>query len=174
MATKAKRSAKSKPARTPVRKVRPVPLGYEGITPYLTVRGAEQALAFYKKAFGAKETLRLAGPDGRVMHAEMKVFDRMVMLADEAPEQGRLGPQSLKGTTVGLFVYSQDVDKALARAVAAGATVKMPAQDMFWGDRFGSVEDPAGHTWQIATHKEDVAPREMQKRWQAAMAQAPK
>jgi uncharacterized glyoxalase superfamily protein PhnB len=172
MAIRGKRSAKTTTkAGKPARKVRPTPAGYEGITPYLTVRGAAQALAFYKKAFGARELTRLSAPDGRIMHAEMKVFDRIVMLSDEAPDQGRLAPESLKGTPVGLFVYSVDVDKALARAVAAGATLTMPAQDMFWGDRFGSIRDPAGHSWQIATHKEDVPPRETQRRWRAMMAQ---
>ena len=102
------------------------------------------------------------------------MFDQMVMLSDEVPDQGRLGPQSLAGSAVSLVVYSRNVDAAMARAVAAGATVKMAAEDMFWGDRLGSVGDPFGHVWQIATHKADVSPREMQKRWQAMLAQGPK
>jgi PhnB protein len=174
MATKAKGKATTKAASKPAKKVPAIPAGYEGVTPYLTVRGAQQALDFYRRAFGAREIKRLTTPGGKIMHAEMKVFDQIIMLTDEAPDQGRLGPQSLKGTPVGLVVYSRDVDAAIARAVSAGATVKMAAQDMFWGDRFGSVEDPFGHLWQIATHKEDVGPRELQKRWQAMLAQGQK
>jgi uncharacterized glyoxalase superfamily protein PhnB len=136
------------------------------------VRSAEQALDFYRKAFGARETMRFAAPDGKIMHAEMKAFDQVVMLSDESPDQGKLAPESLKGSPVSLFVYSRDVDAAIAKAVAAGATVKMAAQDMFWGDRFGSVSDPFGHQWLIATHKEDVTPREARKRWEAMMAQS--
>lgn len=175
MATRTKRSAKrrgtrAKAAARPVKKVQAIPPGYHGITPYLTLRDTAQALAFYRKAFGAKETVRLATPDGKIMHAEMKVFDQVVMLSDEAPDQGRLGPESLKGSPVSLMVYARDVDAAIARAVAAGATVKMAAQDMFWGDRFGTISDPFGHGWGILTHKEDVPPREMQKRWQAMLA----
>jgi PhnB protein len=176
MATRARGSTsrtKPRPGRKksrPARQVQPIPAGYEGITPYLVVRGTEKALEFYRKAFGARETTRLTAPDGKIMHAEMKVFDQIVMLSDEIPEQGRLSPEALKGSPVSLFVYSRDVDAAMARAVAAGATVSMPAADMFWGDRFGSVTDPFGHSWQMATHKEDVSPRETQKRWQAMAA----
>jgi PhnB protein len=179
MATKARRGstrktrAKAKTAK-PTRRVPPVPAGYEGITPYLTVRGAEKALEFYRKAFGARELSRLSGQDGKIMHAEMKLSDQIVMLSDEVPEQGRLSPEALKGSAVGLVFYTRDVDAAMARAAAAGATVTMAAQDMFWGDRFGSVADPFGHSWQIATHKEDVSPREVQKRWQGMMAQGSK
>jgi PhnB protein len=170
-----KRKARSGAAARASRRVESIPAGYKGITPYLTVRGADQAVEFYKKAFGARETpSRLSGPDGKIMHTEMKMFDQVVMLSDEMPDQGRVGPQALAGTPVSLMVYSRNVDAAMARAVAAGATVKTPAQDMFWGDRFGSVVDPFGHIWQIATHKADVSPRELQKRWQAFLAEAPK
>jgi uncharacterized glyoxalase superfamily protein PhnB len=168
--------AKARTAAKPARRVEPVPAGYKGIIPYLTVRGAEMAVEFYKKAFSARETpSRLSAPDGRIMHTEMKMFDQIVMLSDEVPEQGRLGPgpETVMGSPVRLFVYSRDVDAAMARAVAAGATVKMAAQDMFWGDRFGSVTDPFGYTWQIATRKANVSPRELQKRWQATLAQGP-
>jgi PhnB protein len=169
MATKTKKQASKPSAAT--KKVQPIPAGYPPITPYLRVRSAQQALEFYKKAFGAKENSRMAGLDGRVMHAEMQVFDTRVMLSDEFPERGALSPESLKGSPVGLFVYTRDVDGAIARAVAAGATVTMPAQDMFWGDRFGTIRDPFGHDWQLATHKEDVPPKEMHRRFQAMQAQ---
>ena len=172
MATKTKGAAKqaSKPSAA-TKRVQPIPAGYPAITPYLRVRSAQQALEFYTKAFGAKEKSRLAGSDGRVMHAEMQVFNTRVMLSDEFPDRGALSPESLKGSPVGLFVYTRDVDGAIARAVAAGATVTMPAQDMFWGDRFGTIRDPFGHDWQLATHKEDVAPKEMHRRFQAMQAQ---
>jgi uncharacterized glyoxalase superfamily protein PhnB len=176
MAARPKRSArvssrKPKAAARPRKRVQAIPPGYAGITPSLVVRNAEQAIEFYRKAFGARETMRFAGPGGKIMHAEMKVFDHMVMLSDEAPDQGKLAPESLKGSPVSLFVYTRDVDAAIAKAVDAGATVKMEAQDMFWGDRFGVIGDPFGHQWQIATHKEDVTPREIRKRWAAMMAQ---
>jgi PhnB protein len=181
MAKKARRSAmrkgavKARAAAKPARRIEAIPAGYKGITPYLTVRGAERAVEFYKKAFGARETApRLSTPDGKIMHTEMKMFDQRVMLSDEVPDQGRLAPESLAGSSVSLTVYSRNVDAAMARAVTAGATVKMAAEDMFWGDRFGSVADPFGHIWHIATHKADVSPREMQKRWQAMLAEGPK
>jgi PhnB protein len=181
MAKKARRgtmrkgTVKARTAAKPARRIEAIPAGYKGITPYLTVRGADKAVEFYKKAFGARETAgRLSNPDGKIMHTEMKMFDQMVMLADEVPEHGRVSPQSVAGSAVSLVVYSRNVDAAMARAVAAGATVKMAAEDMFWGDRLGSVVDPFGHVWNIATHKADVAPREMQKRWQAMLAEGPK
>lgn len=172
MATRTKRAPKkATKATAATKKVQPIPAGYPAITPYLRVREADRALAFYRKAFGAKAKGRMAGPDGRVMHAEMQVFNTLVMLSDEFPERGSLSPESLKGSPVGLFVYTRDVDGAIARAVAAGATVTMPAQDMFWGDRFGTIRDPFGHDWQLATHKEDVSPKDMQRRFQAMQAQ---
>jgi uncharacterized glyoxalase superfamily protein PhnB len=172
MATRAKRAPKkASKATAATKKVQPIPAGYPPITPYLRVRETDRALAFYTKAFGAKAKGRMASPDGRVMHAEMQVFNTRVMLSDEFPERGALSPESLKGSPVGLFVYTRDVDGAMARAIAAGATVTMPAQDMFWGDRFGTIRDPFGHDWQLATHKEDVAPKEMQRRFQAMQAQ---
>jgi PhnB protein len=172
MATRTTRAPKkATKAKAAPKKVQPIPAGYPPITPYLRVRGADRAVAFYKQAFGAKEKGRMASPDGRVMHAEIQVFNTRVMLSDEFPDRGTLSPESLKGSPVGLFVYTRDVDAAITRAVAAGATVTMPAQDMFWGDRFGTIRDPFGHDWQLATHKEDVAPKEMQRRFQAMQAQ---
>jgi PhnB protein len=172
MATRTKRAPKkASKATAATKKVQPIPAGYPSITPYLRVRETDRALAFYTKAFGAKAKGRMAGADGRVMHAEMQVFNTRVMLSDEFPERGTLSPESLKGSPVGLFVYTRDVDGAIARAVAAGATVTMPTQDMFWGDRFGTIRDPFGHDWQLATHKEDVSPKEMQRRFQAMQAQ---
>jgi PhnB protein len=165
---RSRQAGTGKPRRT--RTVKPIPDGYHVMTPYLTVRGADAAIQFYKKAFGAVERMRLAGADGRVMHAELKMLGTIVMLTDEVPDMGRLSPQALAGTPVGLLVYSRDVDAAVDRAVSAGATLKMPVQDMFWGDRFGGVEDPFGHNWQIATHKEDLTPREIRRRWQAQLA----
>ena len=142
------------------------------VTAYLTVRDGARALEFYKAAFGAIETVRMPGPDGKsVMHAEMKIGDSIVMLSDEVPGMSTCrSPQSLGGTTVGLFLYVRDVDRAVKRAADAGCTVLKAPEDMFWGDRFGSVLDPFGNQWSFATHKEDVPPKEMARRAQAAMA----
>lgn len=137
---------------------------YHGVTAHIICRGAANAIAFYKRAFGATEKLVMPGPGGTVMHAELKIAGGSIMLAEENPQWGSLSPLSLKGTPVVLHFYVADVDAALAQAVAAGATLKMPATDMFWGDRYGQVTDPFGHLWSIATHKEDVTPEEMQKR----------
>jgi PhnB protein len=151
-------------------KVKPIPDGYHTITPYLTVRGAAQAIEFYKKAFGAEEIYRRATPDGRILHAELRLGDSIFMLGDEFPEMGgRGGPLALGGTAVGLFLYVTDVDGAFARAIAAGAKVTMPLADMFWGDRYGKLIDPFGHEWALATHKEDVGPEEMDRRAEEAM-----
>jgi uncharacterized glyoxalase superfamily protein PhnB len=144
--------------------VKPVPEGCHTVTPYLIIRGAAQAIDFYKKAFGAVEIFRMPGPGGAIMHAELKIGDSTVMLADENPQWGSQSPQALNGSPVYLFLYVEDVDKLFQQAVAAGATVRMPPADMFWGDRFGQVADPFGHVWSMATHKEDVAPEEMEKR----------
>jgi PhnB protein len=149
--------------------VKPVPDGYHSLTPYLTLRGGARAIEFYRRAFGAEELMRMPTPDGRIMHAEIRIGDSVVMLSDEAPEIGARAPQTLGGTAGSLFLYVTDVDAALARAVEAGATLKMPAQDMFWGDRYGRVTDPFGHDWQIATHKEDLTPEEIGRRRDAAM-----
>jgi PhnB protein len=147
-----------------------IPEGYHTVTPYLSVKNAGQAIELYKKAFGAVEKERMPGPDGRIMHAEIQVGDSMVMLSEEDPQRSCLSPASLKATTGSLFLYVPDVDAAFKRATEAGCTVVMPVADMFWGDRFGQVEDPSGHRWGLATHKEDLTPEEIGKRAQAFFA----
>jgi PhnB protein len=165
--TKAKKS-KAKP-----KKVKAVPKGYHTVTPYLIVKGAAAAIEFYKKAFGAKELVRMPGPDGSVMHAEIKIGDSPIMLGDENPQMDTRGPKALGGTPVGICLYVKDVDALAAQAVAAGATVQRPVMDQFYGDRSGTFGDPFGHQWTIATHIEDVSPQEMRKRMQAAMPPSP-
>ncbi len=150
-------------------KVKPVPDGYHTLTPYLVIRDAAKAIEFYKKAFGAKETFRMPGPGGKIMHAELQIGDSMLMLAEEMPEYGAKSPQALGGSPVNVFLYVEDADKVFNQAVAAGATVTMPLADQFWGDRYGKLADPFGHQWSVATHKEDVAPEEMAKRAAKAM-----
>jgi PhnB protein len=150
---------------------KPVPEGYHTVTPYLHVDDAEQAIDFYKKAFGAKERMRMEAPDGRVAHAEIEIGDSLVMLSDPFPQSSVRTPKELGGTTAGVFLYLEDVDAVVKRAVGAGATVTMEVADQFWGDRFGSVTDPFGHSWSIATHVEDVPPEEMAERAKAAMAE---
>jgi PhnB protein len=150
--------------------VQPVPEGYHTLTPYLTVDSAAEAIDFYKRAFGAKETVRMESPDGRIGHAELEIGDSKIMLSDSFPGATTKPPKELGGTTMGIFVYSEDVDATMRQAVSAGATVTAEAEDMFWGDRFGSVLDPFGHLWSIATHTEDVPPEEMAERAKAAMA----
>ena len=146
-----------------------VPEGFRTITPHLIVKGAGQAIDFYKKAFGAEEVMRMPGPDGKsVMHAELKVGDSMFMIADEFPNMGCVGPQTLGNSPVGIHLYVNDADTVFNQAVKAGATVKMPMTDMFWGDRYGKLQDPFGHHWSVATHKEDVTPQECAKRAAAA------
>jgi uncharacterized glyoxalase superfamily protein PhnB len=150
---------------------KPIPEGYHTITAYLHLRGAADAIAFYTRAFGAKEKERMVGPDGRtVMHAELQIGDSILMLSDEQPDMGNFSPTTLKGSTAGLFLYVPDVDAAFKRATDEGCKVVRPLADMFWGDRFGQVEDPFGHRWGLGTHKEDVPPEEMKKRAEAAMA----
>ena len=151
--------------------VKAIPEGYHTVTPYLTLRDAARAIEFYKKAFGAQETFRMNAPDGTIGHAELKIGNSIVMLSDENPQGGCLSPASLKGTTVMLFLYVEDVDATFAQAVKAGATVVMPVTDMFWGDRHGQVADPFGHRWSIATHMEDLSQAEIAVRAQKAFAQ---
>jgi PhnB protein len=168
-----KKVARKKPAR---RKVEAVPKAYGSLTPGLAIRGAAAAIAFYVKAFGAKELSRMPGPDGKLMHAELKIGDRILMLGDESPEMGSPSPQTLGGSAVALMHYVKDVDAVFARAVAAGAKSLFPPADMFWGDRYGQVVDPFGHRWSIATHKADLTPKQMAKgmhEWMALQA-APK
>jgi PhnB protein len=139
--------------------------GYQTVTPALTVRNGAEAIEFYKKAFGAEEIMRVPGPDGKsIMHAEIRVGTSRIMLGDEAPSMGCLAPVTLGGPGGSLYVYVPDVDAAFKQAVAAGAKALMPVNDMFYGDRFGQVEDPSGHRWGLATHVEDLAPEEMARR----------
>ena len=151
-------------------KVNPIPSGYHTATPYLTLNDCAGAIDFYKKAFGAQVVMRMDGPPGKIGHAEIKIGDSLIMLADEMPGGGNRAPKSLGGTTVGVFLYVPDVDSSYKQAVDAGAKADMPPADMFWGARFGKLTDPFGHSWLMATHKEDVAPEEMRKRMQQEMA----
>lgn len=173
---KAKKVAARKPAKKAAAKKAPakkrvsaIPRGYHTVTPYLVCKGAASAMAFYTKAFGAKETSRMPGPDGSVMHGEMRIGDSMIMLSDENPQMGAVAPSG-SGVPVQVFLYVKDVDRAFAQAVAAGAKADMPPMDMFWGDRFGKLTDPFGHKWSMATHTEDVSPKEMGRRMAAEMA----
>jgi PhnB protein len=147
--------------------VRPIPEGHRTVTPYLAIKGAARALDFYKRAFGAIESYKLMMPDGRVGHAEIRLGDSLVMLSDEFPEYGGKAPETLGGSPVSLHLYVEDVDAFVKKAVEAGAKERKPVADQFYGDRSGQLEDPFGHLWWVATHKEDVAPDEMQKRVQA-------
>jgi uncharacterized glyoxalase superfamily protein PhnB len=146
--------------------VKPIPEGMHTVTPHLVCAGAADAIEFYKKAFGATETSRMPGPNGKLMHGSIRIGDSAVMLVDEMPEWGSLGPKALKGTSVVIHLYVADVDAFTARAVAAGAKVTMPVADMFWGDRYGQLEDPFGHRWSVATHIRDVSPADMHKEMQ--------
>jgi uncharacterized glyoxalase superfamily protein PhnB len=148
-----------------------IPEGFHTLTPHLIVKGASQAIEFYQKAFGAEEIFRMPGPDGEsIMHAELKIGDSRLFLVDEMPQMGGLGPHGIGGTPVFIHVYVEDVDTVFNQAVAAGAQVRMPLEDAFWGDRYGQVVDPFGHKWSLATHKEDLTPEEIGKRAQAAFA----
>jgi PhnB protein len=153
--------------------VQQIPAGYHTVTPYLVVSDAAAALDFYARAFGAEELYRMQAPGGPVMHAEIRVGDSVVMISDENPDMGALSPRTVGGSPVSLLLYVEDVDAAHARAVAAGATEVAAPEDMFWGDRFARVVDPYGHAWAQATHVEDVAPDEMQRRFEAMMAGQP-
>jgi PhnB protein len=150
--------------------VRPIPEGYHSVTPYLIVKDGVRALDFYKQVFGATELMRMDSPDGRIGHAEIKIGDSPVMLADEFPEMGARSPQTIGGSPVSLVVYVADVDARVTRATAAGAKVLRPVQDQFYGDRSGMIEDPFGHIWTISTHQEDLSAEELSKR--AAVAAA--
>lgn len=150
--------------------VKPIPEGYNSVNAYLAVDDAEKAIEFYEKAFGAKERGRMPGPEGKIAHAELQIGDSVVMLSDPLPQQSVKSPKQLGGTSASLMLYVEDVDEFVQQAVDAGATITMPVEDQFWGDRFGKVMDPFGHDWSIATHVEDVSPEEMAKRGQEAMA----
>ena len=156
-----KRPTKAKPAAKAKKPA--IPAGMHTIMPHLICAGAADAIEFYKKAFGAVEMLRLPGIEGKLMHAEMRIGDSTVMLADEVPSFGALGPKSLNGSPVTLHLNVEDVDATVAAAVGAGAKITMPVQDMFWGDRYGRIEDPFGHQWSVATHVRDVGPEELKK-----------
>ena len=147
--------------------VKPIPDGYSSVTPYLIVTGAARALDYYKMAFGATELMRFDGPDGKIMHAEMQIGNARVMLADESPEMGHKSPQSIGGSGTGLMLYVDDADATFARAITGGAKVMKPVENQFYGDRSGSLTDPFGHVWTIATHVEDVTEAEMQRRMEA-------
>jgi PhnB protein len=150
--------------------VKPIPEGYHTATPYLAVDDAAEALEYYKKAFGAKERGRMEAPDGKIGHAEIQIGDSLVMLSDPFPQASTRTPKELGGTTASVFLYVENVDAFVQRAVDAGATVSMEVADQFWGDRFGTITDPFGHSWSVATHIEDVPPEEMAERAKTAMA----
>jgi PhnB protein len=149
-------------------KPKAIPDGYHNVTPYLIVNDAAAAIEFYKKAFGATELMRMPKPNGKIGHAEIRIGDSPIMLADEAPEMDARSPRTFGGSPVSIFLYVDDVDTTFARAVDGGAKVQRPLADQFYGDRTGGVEDPFGHVWYIATHVEDVSPEEMKKRAAAA------
>lgn len=148
--------------------VKPIPEGYHSVTPYLSIKGAADAIEYYKKAFGAVELFRMAAPDGKVGHAEIKIGDSPIMLADEYPDMEFVSPKTLGGTPVGIMIYVEDVDKIYKQSIDAGGTEVKPLQDQFYGDRSGTLKDPFGHVWTVATHKEDVSEEEMQRRAAAA------
>ena len=148
----------------------PIPEGYSTISPYLAVDDAAEAIEYYKKAFGAEETERMEAPGGKIGHAELKIGDSHVMLSDPFPQASTTPPKELGGTSASIFMYVQDVDAVVQKAVDAGATVTMEVEDQFWGDRLGSITDPFGHNWSIATHIEDLTPEEIEERGKAAMA----
>ena len=144
--------------------VKPIPDGYHTATPYLVVKGAAKAIEFYKNAFGAKELMRMAGPDGGIMHAELKIGDSIIMMGEENLQRGTRSPESLGGSPMSLYLYVEDCAKVFDQAVGAGAAATTPVTDQFYGDRSGAVKDPFGHSWHIATHKEDVSMDEIRKR----------
>lgn len=152
-------------------KVKAIPEGYHAITPNLVIAGAEKAIDFYKKGFGATEIARMPGPNGGIMHAELRIGDSVFMLGEEMPEMGAKGPKALGGSPVSLYVYVENVDAAWDRAIKAGATSVMPLADMFWGDRTGWLEDPFGHKWALAQHVKDLTPEEIQKGQEAFFAE---
>ena len=149
-----------------------IPEGYNSVTPYLVIKGAAEAIEYYKNVFGATELVRMPDPSGRIGHAELKIGNSHIMLADEFPEMEYRGPLSLGSSPVSMLLYVEDVDKVVERAVAAGAKILKPVQDQFYGDRSGFIQDPFGHLWGVATHIEDVSPQEMKERMKKAMPAA--
>ena len=154
--------------------VKPIPDGYSSVTPYLIVTGAANALDYYKMAFDAQEIMRMPGPDGKIAHAEIQIGNARLMLADESPQMGHKSPQTIGGSGTGLMLYVNDVDDTFQRAVSGGGKIVQAVKNQFYGDRSGTVADPFGHHWTIATHVEDVAPEEMQRRMDEAMKAAPR
>jgi PhnB protein len=154
--------------------VKPIPDGYSSVTPYLIVTGAANALDYYKMAFDAQEIMRMPGPDGKIAHAEIQIGNARLMLADESPQMGHKSPQTIGGSGTGLMLYVNDVDDTFQRAVSGGGKVVQEVKNQFYGDRSGTLADPFGHHWTIATHVEDVAPEEMQRRMDEAMKAAPR
>jgi PhnB protein len=155
----------------------PIPTGFHTVTPSLFVRNAAQAIDFYKKALGAEERMRMAGPDGKIGHAELKIGDSIVFLSEENPAYGTKSPEALGGISAALYLYVEDVDQSFQRAIDAGGKAKMPVAEMFWGDRVGNFTDPYGHSWTLSTHTQDLTEQEMEegaKRFFAEMAQAQK
>ena len=150
--------------------VKPIPEGYHSLNTYIAVEDAAAAIEYYTEVFGAKERLRMDGPDGKIGHAELEIGDSVLMLADPNPQSNYTPPTQLGGTSAGLLLYVEDVDAVVTKATEAGATLTMPVEDMFWGDRFGKLSDPFGHSWAMATHKEDLSEEEIAERSKAAMA----
>jgi PhnB protein len=150
--------------------VQPVPEGYHTLTPYLAVEDAATAIDYYQRAFGAKERIRMETPDGKIGHAELEIGDSLVMLSDPFPQSSTRPPKEIGGTSASVFMYVEDVDSVVKKAVDEGATVTMEVEDQFWGDRFGTITDPYGHVWSIATHIEDLTPEEIAERAKSAMA----
>jgi PhnB protein len=151
---------------------KPIPDGYHSVTPYLIIKGAAAALDYYKQAFGATELFRMPAPEGKIGHAEIKIGDSPIMLADECPEMGYKSPQTLGGSPVSIMIYVEDVDSVFKQAIAAGGKEQRPVKDQFYGDRSGTLEDPFGHVWHVATHTEDVSPEDMERRAKAASGNA--
>ena len=151
--------------------VKPIPEGYHTLSAVLAVEDASAAIDFYKQAFGAKERMRMDAPGGKIAHAELEIGDSLIMLSDPFPQSTVKPPNEAGTSTMSIFMYSEDVDAAIERAVDAGATLTMPVEDMFWGDRFGTVTDPYGHQWSIATHTKDLSPEEIEEGGKAAMAE---
>jgi uncharacterized glyoxalase superfamily protein PhnB len=151
----------------------PIPDGFHTVSPHIVIKGAGQAIDWYKKAFGAEELFRMPAPDGSIMHAEIRIGDSPIMIAEEFPTMGVKGPKSIGGSPVTIHLYVKDVDKVYNQAVAAGATAAMPPADMFWGDRYGKLIDPYGHHWSVATHMEDLTPEQCSQRAAEFFANAP-
>ena len=179
MAAKKGKSSSSKPVKSAAKRsapkknvVKPIPDGYHSVTPYLCIDGAADAIDFYEKAFGAKERMRMNAPGGKIGHAEIMIGDSVIMMADEHPEMDFRSPKARGGTPVTLHIYVKRVDEAFARAVGAGATVKQPVKNQFYGDRSGTLQDPFGHVWHLSTHIEELSMKEIMKRGEEAMKDA--